>query len=74
MSPKPRSTPALERAKERADRRLPRAPTQRAAAPRTETFSELNVPSLAATSNAAWAGYTPPDSTGAIGPHHYVEL
>ena len=76
LNPQPRETPALARAKEQAERALP-APSRRAAppaAPRTQLFGGLDFPGLGATQNAAWAGFTPPDSTGAIGPANYVEL
>jgi hypothetical protein len=75
FNPQPRETPALARAKAQANRALPppsRAPA--AAAPRTQLFSGLNFPGLAATDNAAWAGFSPPDPTGSIGPDNYVEL
>jgi hypothetical protein len=75
FNPQPRETPALARAKTQAERALP-APSRRApsAAPRTQLFSGLDFPGLGATQNAAWAGFTPPDATGAIGPDNYVEL
>jgi hypothetical protein len=73
---RPRETPALARAKALANRALPPASRKSAAAaaPRTQLFSGLNFAGLAATQNAAWAGFTPPDPTGAIGPDNYVEL
>jgi hypothetical protein len=76
FNPQPRETPALARAKERAERALP-APSRRAApsaAPRTQLFGGLDFAGLGAAQNASWAGFTPPDSTGAIGPDNYVEL
>ncbi len=70
----PRETRSLERAKQRADRVLPPASRRASPGPRTELFSGLQFDGLSATSNALWAGYTPPDSTGAVGPASYVEI
>ncbi|HET8673693.1 MAG TPA: hypothetical protein VFL87_08665, partial [Thermoleophilaceae bacterium] len=75
VSPQPRSLPGLQHAKQRLDRALPPASRRRATAPRTVAPSPPGVFSgLDATTNALWAGFTPSDSTGAIGPGHYVEL
>jgi hypothetical protein len=45
-------------------------------APATETavFNGLNAPGLRAVDNSAANNGTPPDTTGAIGPNHYVEF
>jgi hypothetical protein len=74
VSPQPRSLPGLERAKQRLDSALPAPSPRRAAAPRTQPIGPGVFSGLAATSNADWAGFTPSDSTGAIGPSNYVEL
>ena len=42
--------------------------------PGTSVFGALNQPGLAATDNTAANNGTPPDSTGSIGPNHYVEF
>lgn len=66
---RPRETHALERAKERADRALPPPSRGASPAPRTQLFTgPLEFDGMSATSNALWAGYTPPDPTGSIGP------
>lgn len=63
----------LRRAKARAAKRLPdgAAPSPRTFAPqpRATVFGGLNKPGMAAEGNR-----TPPDTTGAIGPNHYVEF
>jgi hypothetical protein len=46
----------------------PRAPT---ASPRIAVYNGLNKPGETSALNP---GFTPPDSTGAIGPNHYVEM
>ncbi|HKN93247.1 MAG TPA: hypothetical protein VJU60_02855, partial [Thermoleophilaceae bacterium] len=74
LDTRPRETRSLERAKQRADRALPPASRSASPAPRTQLFSGLQFDGLSATSNALWAGYTPPDSTGAVGPANYVEI
>jgi hypothetical protein len=45
-----------------------------AAAPDTVVFGGLNQPGLAATDNTPANNGTPPDSTGSIGPSHYLEF
>ena len=71
---RPRETAALQRAKTRADRVLPPA-SRRRAAPRTQLFSDTVLfDGAQALGNKAWAGYTPPDSTGAAGEDRYVEI
>ena len=60
-TPRPRETPALQRAKERADRVLPPASRRRAAAPRTQIFGPPAFDGAAAIDNQPWAGFTPPD-------------
>jgi hypothetical protein len=42
--------------------------------PATSVFGQLNQPGLAATDNTPANNGSPPDSTGAIGPSHYVEF
>jgi hypothetical protein len=75
VSPQPRSLPRLERAKQRLDSALPAPSRRRAAAPRTVTPLPPGVfGGLQAPDNQQWAGFTPSDSTGAIGPGSYVEL
>src|SRR5438270_13933480 len=55
-------------AREPAPRRAP------SAAPNTAVFGSLNAGGLSATDNTAANQGTPPDTTGAIGPSHYVEF
>jgi hypothetical protein len=71
---RPREPATLKRAKERADRVLPPANRKRAAAPRSQLFSGVSFDGAQALENAVWAGYTPPDATGSIGPNDYVEI
>jgi hypothetical protein len=73
---RPRETAALAHAKQRADSVLPRASRRRAAAtPRTQLFNgTVSFDGAQAIENAAWAGYTPPDSTGSVGVDDYVEI
>jgi hypothetical protein len=71
---RPRETPALERAKERADQALPPSSRKRAVAPRTQIFGPPAFDGAQALANEAWAGYTPPDPTGSVGPNDYVEI
>src|SRR5216684_9190196 len=68
---RPRDSAALRTAKQRGafgamGPSLPLAPTT--------TFGGLNQAGLAATDNTAANQGTPPDTTGAIGPNHYVEF
>jgi hypothetical protein len=71
---RPRETAALKRAKTRADSVLPPA-SRRPAAPRTQLFNNTVLfAGVQALDNEAWAGYTPPDSTGAAGVDRYVEI
>ncbi|HEX6460929.1 MAG TPA: hypothetical protein VF032_18580 [Thermoleophilaceae bacterium] len=74
LDTRPRETAPLERAKQRADRVLPPASRNASPAPRTQLFSGVQFDGLSSTSNAAWAGYTPPDPTGSVGPANYVEI
>jgi hypothetical protein len=78
----PRAVPdpaALRAAKVRAEGASgpsqPAGPTAPGTAtPDTEVFGSLNQPGLAAPDNSAANNGTPPDTTGAIGPSHYVEF
>ncbi len=74
VSPQPRSLPGLERAKQRLDSALPQPSRRRAPAPRTQATGPGVFDGLDATTNSLWAGFTPSDSTGAMGPDRYVEL
>jgi hypothetical protein len=71
---RPREPASLKRAKERADSKLPPASRKRAAAPRSQLFSGVSFDGAQALENMAWAGYTPPDPTGSVGPDDYVEI
>jgi len=53
---------------------LPPASRRRAAAPRTQIFGPPAFDGAAAIDNQPWAGFTPPDPTGSIGPSAYVEI
>jgi hypothetical protein len=72
---RPRETSALEKAKQRADRVLPAPGRNASPAPRTQLFTgPLQFDGARAIDNQAWAGYTPPDPTGSIGPSDYLEI
>jgi PKD repeat protein len=74
--PLPRDAAALAAAKQRAELRALQAPTpgESSPAPKVAVVGGLNQAGLAAGDNAATHQGTPSDSTGAIGPSHYVEF
>jgi hypothetical protein len=67
---------ALRRAKERAAGRVSsgagRSPQTLSPLPKAAVFGGLNKPGMNAAESGG--GFTPPDTTGAIGPSHYVEF
>jgi hypothetical protein len=67
---RPTSEAALDRAKEAAERRRARRESSRSQ-PRVGVFGGLNQPGMSA---GQAGGAVPPDTTGSIGPSHYVEM
>jgi hypothetical protein len=72
--PRRTKNPAAERAAKQRHAREPAPRQAPSAAPNTTVFSSLNAPGLSASDNTAANQGTPPDTTGAIGPSHYVEF